>query len=68
MPGHFEVFRGEDEQWYYRFKGGNGENMFTGEGYSTQAHAVRGTGDVVASIREMLVDENGFTVKLVPEA
>jgi hypothetical protein len=41
-----EVFEGEDEQWYYRGKSNNGETLFTSEGYSEKATAVRYAGEI----------------------
>lgn len=37
-----ETFQGDDEQWYYHGKAGNGEILFTSEGYTRHEDAVRG--------------------------
>ncbi len=38
----YEVFKGANRQWYFRLKARNGRNVGPGEGYKTQAGALRG--------------------------
>lgn len=38
---NIRVFPGDDEQWYYEPKGGNGEVLSTSEGYTRKDDAVR---------------------------
>jgi uncharacterized protein YegP (UPF0339 family) len=38
----YEVFRGLNDNWYWRLLGGNGETICVSEGYSTKYNCVRG--------------------------
>ena len=40
MDDIFEVFQGEDTQWYFHRKAGNGEIVAESEGYTTRDSAV----------------------------
>lgn len=38
----YEIFKGEDKQWYWRLVGRNGEIVFcTSEGYTRRASAIK---------------------------
>jgi len=52
----FEVFRGEDGQWYFRVVGGNGEIMSQSEGYTTRSNARRAVATFRRRIAEMSAD------------
>jgi uncharacterized protein YegP (UPF0339 family) len=42
----FEVFQGEDRQYYFHLRAGNGEIVLTSEGYTTKANAINGVASV----------------------
>jgi uncharacterized protein YegP (UPF0339 family) len=42
----FEVFQGEDRQYYFHLRAGNGEIVLTSEGYTTKASALSGVSSV----------------------
>jgi uncharacterized protein YegP (UPF0339 family) len=42
----FEVFQGEDHQFYFHLRAGNGEIVLTSEGYTTKASALGGVASV----------------------
>ena len=42
MSDPFEVFRGEDGQWYWRLKAANGEIIAQSEGYQRRQSALEG--------------------------
>ena len=43
----FEVFHGKDGDWYWRYKGGNGEIQASSEGYKTKRGALRSVNRMV---------------------
>jgi len=42
----FEVFQGEDRQYYFHLRAGNGEIVLTSEGYTTKQSAISGVASV----------------------
>jgi len=54
-----EVFKGKDNQYYYRGKSNNGETLFTSEGYTMPSNAT----DAAQKIIEGEDNEN-ITLKL----
>jgi len=47
---NIETFQGEDEQWYWRAKGANGEIVAQGEGHGRHEDAVRAAGEVFPGV------------------
>lgn len=47
MAAKFELYLGKDDQFYFRLKAANGENILGSEGYSAKANALSG----IASVR-----------------
>jgi uncharacterized protein YegP (UPF0339 family) len=47
MAAKYQVYKGNDGQFYFRLKAANGENILGSEGYSTKASALNG----IASVR-----------------
>lgn len=48
----FEIYDREDGDVGYRFKGGNGETMFSAEGFKSEGNARRAIKDVKASVKD----------------
>lgn len=48
----FETFKGEDDQYYWRLKGGNGEILAQSEGYTRSESALRAIYDVQMAVVE----------------
>ena len=40
--GKFEVYKGKNDNYYFRLKASNGEIIATGEGYTTKAGCLKG--------------------------
>jgi len=38
----FQLFKGKDNQWYFRLKAGNGEIICASEGYTTKQMCQKG--------------------------
>lgn len=58
--GKFEVFKGEDGQFYFRLKAANGEPILISEGYTTKQMCYKGIDSVkenASSNIEDLTDE-----------
>lgn len=55
---HFEVFRGEDKQWYFRVVHRNGRVIVTSEGYRRPGSAMH--------IAKGLAADGGFLVVKLP--
>lgn len=47
---HLEVFQGNDDQWYYHAKAGNGDIVADAGGYNTRENAVRAAEDAFPGI------------------
>jgi len=47
MAGKFEIFRGDDRQYYFRLKAANGESILASEAYRSKASAENG----IAAVR-----------------
>jgi hypothetical protein len=47
----FEVFQGEDRQYYFHLRAGNGEIVLVSEGYTTKASAINGIASVQSNGR-----------------
>ncbi len=56
--GRFEIFVGQDGQYYFHLLAGNGEKLLQSEGYTSQAGAENG----VDSLRVNATDPNQFKV------
>jgi len=55
-PPEFEVFKGDDEQFYWRLKSHNGQVIATGgEGYTTHAGAIRAIDGVQKAVNAITV-------------
>ncbi len=37
----YQIFKGEDKQWYWRLVGKNGETVASSEGYTRRANAIK---------------------------
>lgn len=46
--GKFELFKGTDGDFYFRFVAANGETVLSSEGYTTKANATNGINAVIA--------------------
>lgn len=60
-----DVFQGEDEQWYWHGKAGNGEIVAQGEGMNSRENAVRAAEDAFPGITATVttvVNEGGDEV------
>ena len=53
-PGKFELYKGADNQWYFRLKAPNGEIILTSEGYKSKQGATGG----IESVRKNAQLEN----------
>lgn len=52
----FEVFRGEDGQWYFHHIAANGEVTIQSEGYASRSNARRAVATFRRRIAEMAAD------------
>jgi uncharacterized protein YegP (UPF0339 family) len=50
-----EVFQGEDDQWYWHGKAGNGEIVAQGEGMNSRENAVRAAEDAFPGITATVI-------------
>ena len=57
--GRFQIFKGEDGQFYFRLLAGNGENVLRSEGYVSRSGAESG----IASVKVNGVDAERYDVK-----
>lgn len=58
--GKFEIYQSEkNNEYYFRLKAGNGENILGSEGYTTKSACENG----VASVRKNAPDENRYELK-----
>ena len=57
--GRFEIFEGQDGQFYFRLLAGNGENILRSEGYVARSGAESG----IASVKVNGVDAERYDVK-----
>jgi len=55
----FEIFKGKNEEFYFRLKAGNGQNILRSEGYKTKAACENG----VASVKTNAADGGKFEKK-----
>ena len=51
-----EIFRGADNQWYWRCKSANNETWCQSEGYSRRASAIRSARGFLVRVRTSLVE------------
>lgn len=49
MAKRFELFKGTNNQYYFRLKSGNNENILASEGYTTKANCLNGIASVKAN-------------------
>jgi uncharacterized protein YegP (UPF0339 family) len=57
--GRFEIFEGQDSQFYFRLVAGNGENVLRSEGYVSRSGAESG----IASVKVNGIDAERYDVK-----
>ena len=57
--GKFELYTGNNGEFYFRLKAGNGENIGSSEGYKAKASAENG----IESVRTNATDENRYEIK-----
>jgi hypothetical protein len=57
MAAKFEILKQSDGQYYWRFKGGNGEIVCHSEGYTTKASAQTGIDSVKTNAASAAVDD-----------
>lgn len=63
----FQVFRGDDGQWYWRAIGANGEITAQSEGYVSRSNARRAVVVFKRRIAEMAADGGGdYGVEVAP--
>lgn len=55
--GRYEIFKGEDDQWYFNRVAGNGQIEHPSEGYSTKGNAVRAIGTCMADTSHYEIKE-----------
>lgn len=55
----FEIFKGKDDQFYVRLFATNGQNILSGEGYSSRATAE----DAIKSIKANAADKGQFEMR-----
>lgn len=53
MSGKFEIFLAKNNEFYFRLKAGNGENILGSEGYKTKASCHKGIASVQSNAGEM---------------
>lgn len=58
MSGKFEIYKGNANEFRFRLKAGNGENIGASEGYSSKAGATNGIG----SVKTNSVDGNRYEI------
>jgi hypothetical protein len=58
-PGWFELFEGNDGQWYFRLKSSNHQIVLRSEGYTQKAGAANG----IASVETNGIDLKNFQIK-----
>lgn len=56
MSGKFEIYTGNNGEYYFRLKAANGQNILASEGYKTKASAANG----VESVRKNCGREGAF--------
>ena len=59
MPGKFEIYKDKAGEFRFRLKAANGQNILTGEGYSSKSAALNG----VESVKKNAADASRFEVK-----
>ena len=59
MAGKFIVYKGKDGKDYFRLRAGNGETIFTSQGYSSRKTCLNG----VESVRKNSQNPKRFEVK-----
>lgn len=59
MSGKFEIFLAKNNEFYFRLKAGNGENILGSEGYKTKASCHNG----IASVQKNAADMNRYEKK-----
>jgi uncharacterized protein YegP (UPF0339 family) len=59
MAGKFVVYKGKDGKDYFRLKAGNGEVIFTGQGYASRKSCLNG----IESVRKNSQDPERFDVR-----
>ncbi len=59
MPGKFEVFEGEDDQWYFNLKAPNGKIVAQSEGYSRKRNALKGIASIKKFAPEAIIEIDG---------
>lgn len=55
----FEIFKGKDDQFYFRLKAGNGQNILRSEGYSSKSACENG----ISSVKTNSIENNRFEKK-----
>ena len=59
MAGKFEVYKDKAGEFRFRLKAANGQNILSGEGYSSKSAALAG----VESVKKNAADASRFEVK-----
>jgi len=57
-PGRFDLFRGNDGQWYFHLKSSNGQIILQSEGYVAKAGAENG----IESVKNNAIDLSNFVL------
>lgn len=52
----FQIFRGQDAQFYFRYDGANGEQILSSEGYTTKQNCQNG----IASVKRLSPFESSY--------
>ncbi len=59
MAGKFVAYTGKDGKYYFRLKAGNGEVIFTSQGYASKKSCLNG----IESVRKNSQDPDRFEVR-----
>jgi len=53
---YIRLFKGEDEQFYFTFIGGNGEVLATSEGYTRRSEALETASEILPGVEINMTD------------
>ena len=59
MSGNFEIYKDKAEEFRFRLKAGNGQNILSSEGYKTKAGCING----IESVQKNAVDDSRYERK-----
>ena len=56
----FQIYKGQDDRFYFRLFASNGQNVLSSQGYTTKAHCQHG----IESVKSNAVNTANFEVKV----